>query len=207
VEEIRGGLAQDDRAGAARVLERLDERRHVEAQPVGGTPVAGHAERDERRPRLAHEKAEGAVQRVEVPACAQISKHHGRGARFRVRGQAGRVAELGSRRFGNEERRGSRGLLGEPVRRRSRRSEDVVGIGLDAEPCELVDQRAAGARGRVGEEEVRDSPLLEPGDGLRSARHRALALVDHAVEIDEGRPHGILHPAIFRSGLCHSSRR
>ena len=60
-EEVSGRLAEDDGRDASSMLQGNDEWGGVQAQAVGGTPIAGHAQGDQARVRLGHQQTKGAI--------------------------------------------------------------------------------------------------------------------------------------------------
>jgi len=191
LEERSGGLSEHHGLLSRGVFEGAHEGADVEAQPVLGAPVAGHAQGHEMRLPGGHEQAEGAVEGGEVPRLAQIAQHHGAGPFCGFPGRL-QTAELGG--GGGRHEQGHRliRVLPQPLAGGYRRGEDARFIHLDPQPREFLHQGAAWAGGGIGEEQVGNAPFLEPAYRIGRTGHHGIAFVEYAVEIEENgfRLHG-----------------
>jgi hypothetical protein len=87
------------------------------------------------------------------------------------------------------------------LERQQRRSDQFLVTDVKAERAELLERRSPRTGRRVGDEAKRQAGGAHPRNRLHRTRHRFVLDVQHAVEIEQHRPHGEVHPAGESTGV------
>jgi len=181
-EEAARRLADDERVGAGGILERRDERPHVERQPVGRHPVAVALQRDQLG--SVDQLPERPVQHRVAERIAEVADDHRVDVALRLLHAGEVLLDV----VAHEQHRAPVPLRTAAIHGERRRRAQLVGPDLEPQPVQALEDRVPRARGRVGHEPQREPALAQLGDRLAGAGHGLVLHVEHAVEVEQQRP-------------------